>query len=391
VINKQTQQLSRCCTVHPFNMPSLRVSAFDELSNLNESLAKYDVFARSVLYKLIRCYREYTEQDKVIPEVGDRHIHKYIPAFEWDRGRVPYVQKLPQLSQDIHERIVTTNDRLKTMVEKHKFIKQKLQMNEKNQEGNLMVCDLQKFIQPVHYIDGEYITSCFVVVPTAKAAEFEGHYWKLETTPEAEALYKRQNRPSNNDREPAPDFSQEEKLRREVACPDSHVKITEEGEFALYRVIVLKKDGKGVEWFRDVCREFRYTVREFELRDKETQDEEEYDRKKLEKEEKNKRNRLKMFCEHSFPDSLSDWLHLKMIRVFCESVLRFGLPAENHVITVLKVNPGMGSALAGILKSMYANLVEKNMMDGEDDGSLAMLGMSELRPYVFIPMMAGFD
>jgi len=55
-----------------------------------------------------------------------------------------------------------------------------------------MVCDLQKFVKPADYIDGEYITTAMVVVPTgAKSAEFEKNYWKLEQTEEAQKLFQR--------------------------------------------------------------------------------------------------------------------------------------------------------------------------------------------------------
>ena len=57
-------------------------------------------------------------------------------------------------------------------------------------------------------------------------------------------------------------------------------------DFSLYRVVLLKK---GLKWFTDVCREFRYNVRDFEYRDSQTQAANADEMKKLKKEEGDKK------------------------------------------------------------------------------------------------------
>ncbi len=45
---------------------------------------------------------------------------------------------------------------------------------------------------------------------------------------------------------------------------------------------------------------------------------------------------LILWCETQYTDMFSGWIHLKVIRLFVESVLRFGIPV-NFQAAVLKV------------------------------------------------------
>jgi len=393
----QRSKLQRYCSVFPFDMPKLRVSAVDELLNLNEKLTKYDNFGRSVLQRLVRSYREYMEQEDAMPQVKDRHVYRYIPTFNWEKGRFSLQSKLPALVDDIHERLVTTHDRLKTLVDKYKKVKQKIVADERANEGNLMVCDLQKFVKPADYIDGEYITTAMVVVPTgAKSAEFEKNYWKLEQTEEAQKLFQRDANAKAKALGEDPqsvEMDEEDRKKLEVVAPDSCQLLEKQKDFSLYRVVLLKK---GLKWFTDVCREFRYNVRDFVYRDSQTQAANADEMKKLKKEEGDKKKRLVMFCTHTFPDAMEQWLHIKMVRCFVEAILRYGPDEPNSTspkfaTSILKVNASAGGTLSNVLANMYKHLQSKDMEGGDDDGGMAMMGLGDLRPYVFIPVMANFD
>jgi len=422
VVRNQSQVVGKYCTVSAVNMPPLRISAVDELMKLNETLTKYDAFASGVVQKIVRSYRDFGENPEAIPTVADRSIYNHIPEFSWDKGRNPYTSKLSQISGEIHSKFVMANDRLKTLVEKYKQVRQKLTNDERASEGNLMVCDLQKYVRQADYVQGEYITTALVVVPKQKGPEFESTYWALDKTEEAENLWKREEkikmqllakeelmaqhkaeREAEEGDDPPPKtkkkkaalvkkdliMPQEERERLEVVCPNSAELLQEEDDFLLYRVVVLKR---GLKWFKQICREFRYSVRDFVYRSEEDIEQETLERKKLIKEEADKKRRLVMYCQHSFSDVVDDWLHLKMIRVFVEAVLRYGPPAEDLVTTILTVNPGRGAILNKHLTGMYKHLTSSEMLSDEgDDEAMSMMGNFELRPYVFIPVIAQFD
>merc|ERR1711862_476435 len=234
-----------------------------------------------------------------------------------------------------------------------------------------------------------------VVVATSKQKEFQEHYWCLEKTDEALALWKKKQRTKDalaatedNPVEPNKEYKTTEEDRRklEVVAPDTAELLKQDTDFSLYRVIVLKQ---GLQWFKEICREFRYTVRDFVYKDIKEQKEESITQKKLEKDEEDKKKRLRLFCITSFPDSVRDWLHIKMIRVFIESVLRYGIPTneQQHVTTILKIKGNLSGSVDKILRDLYKNLQASEMQgqNNEDNEQFAMMGLSELRPYVFIP------
>jgi len=390
----QRTSLSRFCSVHPFEMPRLRISAVDELLNLNEKLMKYDNQGRSVIQRLVRCYREYMDQPDGMPQVRDRSLYRYVPTFTWEKGRFSLQSKLPPLVDEIQERLVTTHERLKTLIDKYKKVAQKIAAEARANEGNLMVCDLQKFVKPADYVDGEYITTALCVVPAQKTAEFEATYWKLEQTAECEKVWLRNEqakaKAAGDDPVGNLEMSAEDRKKYEVVAPDSCQLLEKQSDFSLYRVVLLKR---GLQWFTEVCREFRYNVRDFVYKppDQKAMDAEEM--KKIKKEESDKKKRLIMFCNHTFADTVEQWLHLKMIRVFVEAILRYGPgegnPTARFATSILKVNGGQGGTLALALKKLYAHL-ESSDMTADDEGG-PMMGMQEMRPYIFVPVMANFD
>ena len=52
-----------------------------------------------------------------------------------------------------------------------------------------------------------------------------------------------------------------------------------------------------------------------------------------------------------------------------------------------------GGALDKQLRELYKSLQSSEMAGAgeEEDDQMAMMGFGELRPYVFIPLMAGFE
>lgn len=236
-----------------------------------------------------------------------------------------------------------------------------------------------------------------VVVPANKCEDFEKNYWKLEKTEEAQKLFQREQNAKAKAAGDEPvgsiEMDSEDRKKLEVVAPDSCQLLVKQNDFSLYRVVLLKR---GVKWYTDICREFRYNVRDFEYKDASNQAQDAAAMKKLEKDESDKKKRLVMFCNHTFPDAMEQWLHVKMIRVFVEAILRYG-PGEGNATqkfatSILKVNANSGGTLGNVMKNMYKHLESKDMQSGDDEGGMAMMGMGgNMEPYIFVPVMASFD
>ena len=61
------------------------------------------------------------------------------------------------------------------------------------------------------------------------------------------------------------------------------------------------------------------------------------------------------WCGASFSDAFTSWVHIKALRVFVESVLRYGLPPNFHV-AVLEYPKKNGKKLRQVLQGLYQHL-----------------------------------
>lgn len=86
---------------------------------------------------------------------------------------------------------------------------------------------------------------------------------------------------------------------------------------------------------RSFSSETRFTVREFTYDESALQKQEE-ELKQLEQSEKELYAELLRLTRINFSEAFQAWVHLKVLRAFIESVLRYGLPA-NYFAAVLKV------------------------------------------------------
>merc|ERR1712014_498156 len=75
---------------------------------------------------------------------------------------------------------------------------------------------------------------------------------------------------------------------------------------------------KSREERQGTCRQFEYSVQAYEK----VKAQREELKKEIEKQDK----MMKGFCKASFSDVMIAWVHIKAMRIFVESVLRFGVP-----------------------------------------------------------------
>jgi len=109
------------------------------------------------------------------------------------------------------------------------------------------------------------------------------------------------------------------------------------------------------ESFKTAAREKRFMVREYKKTDKVVDTKAEL--ADLEVQVSQKQAGLERWCQTHFGEAFSAWIHLKVVRAFVESVLRYGLSPvgetssdrqeqhANFVLAVLKVNKNKGSQL----------------------------------------------
>jgi len=132
---------------------------------------------------------------------------------------------------------------------------------------------------------------------------------------------------------------------------------------SLWRVVMFKS---AAENFKKQCRERKYLARDFEY------SEEGYaklkkQREQIEDQVRRQHDVIRALYQAAWSDAMVAWIHIKAMRVFVESVLRFGVPAR---FAAFVISPKAGAeknsrkALADILGKDGS----KKMMEVGDEG-----------------------
>lgn len=175
-------------------------------------------------------------------------------------------------------------------------------------------------------------------------------------------------------------------------------------EFVLYRIVLFKRpidsttNNNGViqtpsvlssvqypnvERYKTLCRDQRWSVRPFKY------DPHEEERSKLVMAQlvharRDKWEYLMMWCASHYEDTFYAWMHIKAMRTFVESVLRYGLGGD-WMAMVIAPNKGYERKLRDALENLYG---KDNPGAGKLTGDVEIAGFSsqEFYPYVYIPV-----
>jgi len=109
--------------------------------------------------------------------------------------------------------------------------------------------------------------------------------------------------------------------------PRHYEKIGEDSDYFLFAIVTIKR---FVDDFKAAARDKRFTVRKHEPTVTINEDKKEELTKQLEKRKKD----LKRFCKINYGEVFKSWVHLKAVRIYVESVLRFGLPARFRAVSI---------------------------------------------------------
>lgn len=147
--------------------------------------------------------------------------------------------------------------------------------------------------------DSEYLETHLIVVPTSARKEFLKSYETLA----------------------------------DMVVPRSSIQIAEDEEFTLFAVTTFKKTSAE---FLQKCREHKWTPRQYKyVEGGKEQEQRELDR--VAKEEATVRGGALRVARTGWAESVMVWAHVMTLRVFVETVLRYGLPLE-FVSVLVKVS-----------------------------------------------------
>lgn len=407
-------QLGNSATVTDFEIPALRVGTLDSLMILDEELAKVDIMAEQSLSKIIRQFKELQEADEdsgAQLQVKGQSTTESLESFAWDKARFTHTRRLDELMKMIQQSIAKVDEDLKALGQDYAEIKQTLSTLSRKRAANLMVSNLEDVLtddacmQACGKVPEEifqntrFIQSVAVVVPKAAKDTFLSSYSNICSG----------------------EASLSDGTTFSPVVPGSAFQIMEDNDgYILYRVRLLKGSRRsnsnnekdeaktGVEeaqesavdtsdflsLFTASCRANRYLVKPYTLNNDSDGDEDDEDENLDAQIARAKADRdrqmqyLKLRCAPYFEEVYFGWIHIKAIRVFVESVLRYGVPPQFHSALIVPSSAKFMRKIRQVLEKSFSNLdtmgASKLALSDDQQRMLSTTASNSYLPYVCV-------
>ncbi|ESO97287.1 hypothetical protein LOTGIDRAFT_206255 [Lottia gigantea] len=353
-LNSVTQGPEKLSTNSKFQIPDLKVGTLDVLVGLSDELGKLDVYCESVTRKIAQYIGEVLEdtRDKLQANLKVNEVPpaNYLQRFQWDLAKYPIKQSLKSISEIIAKQVNQIESDLKSKATAYNNLKGNLQSLERKATGSLLTRNLGDMVKREDFVlDSEYLTTLVVVVPKNIYNDWNLKYEKLT----------------------------------DMVVPRSSKKIFDDNENVLVTVTLFKR---VVDEFKHHCRENKFSVRDFTYSEEEIQSGK-TELTKLEADKKKQFGPLVKWLKVNFGECFAAWLHVKALRVFVESVLRYGLPV-NFQAMVVQPSKRSTKRLRDVLKQLYSHLDNSALQQGTDEVDIPGIGLggSEYYPYVSYKM-----
>lgn len=352
-MNNLTSKQNNLCENFKFHIPDLKVGTLDQLVGLSDDLGKLDAYVEQSTRKIASYLGDVLEdqRDKLYEnlQANNNDLTTYITRFQWDLAKYPTKQSLRNIADIISKQVGQIDADLKTKSAAYNNLKGNLQNLEKKQTGSLLTRNLADLVKREHFIlDSEYLTTLLVIVPKQMVNDWNTNYEKIT----------------------------------DMIVPRSSQIITQDNDYALCTVTLFKK---VVDEFKLHARERKFVVREF------TYNEEELaagknEITKLVTDKKKQFGPLVRWLKVNFSECFCAWVHVKALRVFVESVLRYGLPVNFQAILI---HPSKKNTkrLRDVLMQLYGHLDGSAASSGGNSDNVDIpglgFGQSEYYPYVY--------
>lgn len=123
-----------------------------------------------------------------------------------------------------------------------------------------------------------------------------------------------------------------------MIVPRSATQIDSDDEFTLYAVTTFKKTGQD---FIHKCREHKWTPRDYKYKEG-GREEEQKEVDRVSKDERKVWNEALRLGRTAWGEAVMAWIHVLALRVFVETVLRYGLPLSFVCGLVQVTRPTIG-------------------------------------------------
>lgn len=262
-----------------------------------------------------------------------------------------------ELVDSLQKELVTIDNDIKGKLNQYNSVKNNFTTLQRKQTGNLATKSLTPIVDPSVLInDSEYLETHLIAVPTNVKKEFLKSYETISP----------------------------------MVVPRSAYEVASDEEFTLFAATTFKKHSSE---FQQKCRENKWTPRPYKhVEGGKEEEQRELDR--VAREEKKVWGEALRLSRTGWSESVMIWAHLLALRVFVESVLRYGLPLEYSpalIVTTPKASQKVKDSLDKAFSHLGGNAFgrDKRGRITKDDAALssemaaAGLGENEYTAYVY--------
>ncbi|KAI1776714.1 ATPase, V1 complex, subunit C [Hypoxylon cercidicola] len=309
-------------TVLPYPVPNFKIGTLDALVQQADDLAKLDTACEGIVNKVGDAMRTLYEgnDDKASQQkmVNDKPTDQYLRTFSWNKARYRADRPVGELVDILQKDLAIVDNDVKGKFNQYNQVKSNLASLQRKQTGNLATKSLTPIVNPSLLVqDSEYLETHLIAVPTVLKKEYLKSYETLSP----------------------------------MVVPRSSIQVAQDDEFILFAVTTFKKHSGE---FQQKCREQKWTPRQYKYVEG-GREEEQKELDRVARDEKKVWGEALRQTRSGWSESVMVWAHVMALRVFVESVLRYGLPLE-FVSALVLTNPKLAKKVKTALDSSYSYL-----------------------------------
>ncbi|KAL2872019.1 H(+)-transporting V1 sector ATPase subunit C [Aspergillus lucknowensis] len=282
-------------SVAQFPIPEFKIGTLDALVQQADELAKLEAACQGVVSKVGDALRNILDGDETQIEkmktVNDKPVDQYLRTFSWNKVKYRADRSLSELIDLLQKEAASIDNDVRSKYSQYNQVKNTLATLQRKQTGNLSTKSLASVIDPRSLVqNSEYIETHLVAVPAQQVKDFLKSY---ETV--------------------AP-----------MVVPRSANLVASDDEFTLYAVTTFRKHSTE---FVHKCREKKWIPRDFKY----VEGGKEEERREVERvggDERKLWGETLRLGRTAWSEAVMVWVHVLVLRVFVETVLRYGLPLD---------------------------------------------------------------
>ncbi|KAK2752750.1 Vacuolar ATP synthase subunit C [Onygenales sp. PD_40] len=309
-------------TVTPFAIPEFKIGTLDGLIQQAEELARLESACQGVVGKVGEALKSVLEGDEEriaeLKLVNDKPVDQYLKSFQWNKVKFRADRSLAELIDILQREASSIDNDVRGKFSQYNQVKTTLAALQRKQTGTLSTKSLASVVDPRLLVqDSEYLETHLIAVPSRSTKEFLRTYETVSP----------------------------------MVVPRSSTFVASDEESTLYAVTTFKKHSAE---FIHKCREHKWTPRDYKYVEG-GQEKEREDLDRVGGDVQRLWGETLRLGQTMWGEAVMVWIHVLVLRVFVETVLRYGLPLD-FVCALVKTTPKHSAKVKSLLDNSYSYL-----------------------------------